>query len=219
MLPDIEYHRHSHTDWEHRFSGTCEVCGEKFSSRAMLETHQYSDHPEILSVGFALLEYKCTYCEAVFTREDSRNRHHKLCKKNPDAKRLERKKNVKRGTRVDSYSFITQPPVPSNGLGTYLQLTELDAPQLPRLDPESPTVVRGEIYCRYPGCSVTARHRHPSALREHYKIKHDIEFEAFKTSIGPVGRKQHEAYKSWLAQYAQLGQENVGPAPPRPTIW
>ncbi|OQD60710.1 hypothetical protein PENPOL_c021G00966 [Penicillium polonicum] len=74
----------------------------------------------------------------------------------------------------------------SNGPRTYLQLTEDDAPQLPRLDLERPRIFRGELYCRYPGCSVTTRYGQPCALQGHYKIKHDLEFKALKTSIGPV---------------------------------
>ncbi|KAJ5954884.1 hypothetical protein N7501_009163 [Penicillium viridicatum] len=139
-------------------------------------------------------------------------------KKNPDAQQQEKRKRVRRGARVNKYTLSAQPPVPPNGLKTYLQLTEADAPNLPRLDLESPRISRGELYCRYPGCSVTTRYGQPCALQDHYKIKHDLGFKAFKTSIGPVGRGQHEACMVWLAQYAQLGQENVGPAPPLPTI-
>ena len=101
------------------------MCGERFTSRPRLETHQYNDHPEVLPVGFALPEFKCVYCETAFTREDSRNRLHKLCKENPNA---QRKKNVKRGTRVNKNPLSIQPPVPSNSPRTYLQLTESDAP-------------------------------------------------------------------------------------------
>ncbi|KAJ5528790.1 hypothetical protein N7527_002183 [Penicillium freii] len=92
----------------------------------------------------------------------------------------------RRGTRVNKYSLSAQPPVPSNGLRTYLQLTEDDAPQLPRLDLESPRIFRGELYCRYSGCSVTTRYGQPCGLQGHYKIKHDLEFKALKTSIRPV---------------------------------
>ncbi|OQD66708.1 hypothetical protein PENPOL_c004G00738 [Penicillium polonicum] len=53
-----------------------------------------------------------------------------------------------------------------------------------------------EIYCRYPGCSISTRYGQPCALLDHYQIKHDLELKAFKTSIGPVGRKQHEACKT-----------------------
>lgn len=167
-------------------------------------------------MDFVLPQFKCGYCEAAFVREDSRNRHQKACEKNPESKRPEKRKRAKRGTRVNKLSLSAQPPVPTEGMSSYLQLTEEDAPHLPRLDPESPQVFRWELFCRYPGCGITTRYGQPSALRIHYKVKHNLEFEVFRTSMGPVAREQHEACKTWLAQYAQLGQENVGPAPPMP---
>ncbi|OQD66487.1 hypothetical protein PENPOL_c004G07362 [Penicillium polonicum] len=173
-----------------------------------MSTQRYS--PKALSYR-SLSAHTARTSSPVKTVGTDMRRH---AKKNPDAQRQEKRKPVRRGTRVNKYSLSAQPPVPPNGLKTYLQLTEADAPNLPRLDLESPRIFRGELYCRYPGCSVTTRYGQPCALLDHYKIKHDLELKAFKTSIGPVGRKQHGDCKVWLAQYAQLGQENVGPAPP-----
>ncbi|KAJ5499987.1 hypothetical protein N7453_009038 [Penicillium expansum] len=143
-------------------------------------------------------EFKCTYCESTFTREDSRSKYEKGCRENPDSKPRVRKKNVKRGTRINNFSLGAQPPV--TGLKKYLQLTELGAPQLPRLDLNSPIIFRGELYCRYPGCCVTTRHRQPVGLWAHYKIKHGIEYTKFKTAIGKIGREQHEAYTANFAK-------------------
>ena len=145
-----------------------------------MEILHFNDYTEALLDGFTLPKFKCVCCGIVFT--DTRNRHHKLCKNNPDGQQRKRKKNVKRGTRVNKNSLNIQPPVPNNRLKTYLQLAKRDGPQLPRLDPESPAVFRGELYCRYPGCSVTTRHKQPSAVLGHYSIKHDRVFKAFKTS-------------------------------------
>ncbi|KUM57649.1 hypothetical protein ACN42_g9528 [Penicillium freii] len=71
----------------------------------------------------------------------------KGCEKNPDAQQQEKRKPVRRGTRVNKYSLSAQPPVPPNGLKTYLQLTEADAPNLPRLDLRvSPDFQRGALF-------------------------------------------------------------------------
>ncbi|KGO37442.1 Zinc finger, C2H2 [Penicillium expansum] len=171
---------------------------QKFPSRQRLERHQYSEHRDTMPEGFAPPEFKCTYCESTFTREDSRSKHEKGCRENPDSKPRVRKKNVKRGTRVNNFSLGAQPPV--TGLKKYLQLTELGAPQLPRLDLNSPIIFRGELYCRYPGCCVTTHHRQPVGLWAHYKIKHGIEYTKFKTAIGKIGREQHEAYTANFAK-------------------
>ncbi|KAJ5534392.1 hypothetical protein N7527_000646 [Penicillium freii] len=75
FIPSLSFFHRSSSglpEVEHRFTGICEVRGEKFPYSPRLETHQYHEHPEVLPKGFVLPQFECTYCKDVFTREDSR---------------------------------------------------------------------------------------------------------------------------------------------------
>ncbi|KAJ6138214.1 hypothetical protein N7471_004700 [Penicillium samsonianum] len=219
MMCDLDYHRNSHPNWIREFKSVCGICGERFRTQLLLAAHQGHKHPETRTKDFIKPEFKCPHCGGTFTRLDGLTRHKRGCKKNPQAERKERKKNARRGTRVNPNRLNVQPKGSDNSMKSYLTLTEEDAPLLPRLELSSPVVFRGELHCRYPGCRVTTRYHMPSALRLHYKAIHNFEYPGFKTTIGEEGRIQHEAGTAWLARCVQLGQENAGPAPPAPSVW
>lgn len=88
---------------------------------------------------------------------------------------------------------------------------------LPRVDPDSPVVYRGELYCRFPGCTVETRYDKTFRLRRHYGINHKIEFGQGR--LAESAQKEPDEGLIWLARYVAFGEETAGEAPPKPILW
>lgn len=148
--------------------------------------------------------------------------HVEVCPDNPDARPRKKAKPAPRGSvqKTQSNAMEMQLPGSDNGLKPYLLLDANDAKTLPRLDPESPVVYRGELYCRHPGCTAVHRYATAAKLRRHYKDSHELLYNVFRTGVlSPHAQLQHDRGLEWLARCVALGEETAGEPPPRPNVW
>ena len=109
------------------------------------------------------------------------------------------------------------------GIKPYLAIKEGAIPlKFPPLDLrtlQAEYIYKGEMFCRWPGCGKRSqRYSQPTKLRTHYKDEHGYEWERSTVGrLGPAFQRAHDNGLEWLARCGQLGWENAGLRPPRPS--
>lgn len=205
----------------------CTVCQVPCATSYDLNRHMNHKHKEYDDPEANLV---CHYCNARFKRKDHRDRHMKeACKQRPSQGGLSgnessqpQKKRSTRGTKIRVPLPLDQPAGSDNGLLSYRQLTAEHAKHLPRLEIDiaklggldEDIIYKGELYCRFPGCSSRHRHSEPTNLRTHYQRIHKLTYQTSSPGIlNPSDKKKHDQGLEWLARWVQLGKEHAGDKP------
>lgn len=166
--------------------------------------------------------FTCEHCGRDHVRKDAWQAHVVRCEQNPELPPRKKAKARPRGSlqSTQANAIENQPPPPDNGRIPYLSLEPTDVKDLPRVDPASPIIYRGELYCRYPGCTSTHRYAVAYKLRRHYTDSHGMTYKEFKKGkLSKYGLKQHDDGLDWLSRVLYFGEEGAGPPPDEPTVW
>lgn len=193
---------------------------EGFPNSLHLAVHRRNRHPELKTEDGKKPEFRCPHCSTTITRSDTLKRHvEKTCAKNPAVEKKSPKPPAERGSVKKRKAPENVPATSDNGLKSYDELWEEHASKLPRINTNDPWIFKGELYCRYPGCTDANRFSEGSKLRRHYELTHHVVVKTAGAQIRQEGKIQHNRGLTWLARCAQLGERNAGEVAPKPTIW
>ena len=171
---------------------------QRFPNHDDLTYHEWHVHSE-LRRGTEMV-FTREHCGREHVRKDAWQAHAVQCEKNlalpPRKKAKARPRCSLQSTQANAIE--NQPPPPDNGRRPYLVLEPKDAKDLPHVDPVSPIIYRGELYCRYPGCTSTHRYAEAYKLRCHYTDSHGMTYKEFtKGKLTKYGTGQHENGVDW----------------------
>jgi hypothetical protein len=103
-------------------------------------------------------------------------------------KRQARKQKARRTTLLE---LATEPQAQSGGADQEVLpgLEQFDATKLPRVDPNSPIVYRGEVHCRFPDCNRQAAFCHPNGTAQDPRQRSDVSLKrGYNTIDQRIGR-------------------------------
>ncbi|KAJ5612831.1 hypothetical protein N7510_006025 [Penicillium lagena] len=227
FLRELTEYRNWHPDMRDLSKYVCEKCGTPCDTALSLNRHMHHQHEPYENPETDLV---CPHCGEKFKRKYHRDRHASTtCPQRPsnfetDAsgreldregeRPLKKQKRAKRGTKLRTLPADAQPRGSDNGLLSYLQLTEQHVGRLPRVELdltrleglETDIVYKGEIYCRYPGCTHPHRYSEATKLRPHYQINHQFEYRRSSPGhLNPADDREHQNGLRWLAIQLRLG--------------